>query len=70
MAEQKPAQSKTLMALMSFLFGAFGIHRLMMGYSNWWLMPLTAGGCGLWALLDFIKIATGSMKMSDGRDLN
>jgi len=42
---------------------------LMMGYSNWWLMLITAGGCGIWALVDFIRIITGSMKMADGRDL-
>lgn len=69
MSEMKPAQSKTTMILVSFLLGGLGIHRLMMGYSNWWLMPLTAGGCGIWALIDFIKIVTGSMKMADGRDL-
>ena len=69
MAEQKPVQSKTTMILISFFLGYFGIHRLMMGYSNWWLMIVTCGGCGIWALIDFIKIITGSMKMADGRDL-
>ena len=69
MAEQKQVQSKTTMILISFFIGGLGIHRLMMGYSNWWLMPITAGGCGIWALIDFIKIITGSMKMADGRDL-
>ena len=69
MAEQKPAESKSTMILISFLLGGLGIHRLMMGYSNWWLMLITLGGCGLWALIDFIKIITGSMKMADGRDL-
>lgn len=67
--EQKPVQSKTTMILLSFFLGGLGIHRLMMGYSNWWLMLITAGGCGIWSLIDFIKIITGSMKMSDGRDL-
>ena len=69
MAEQKPAESKSTMILISFLLGGLGIHRLMMGYSNWWLMLITVGGCGIWALMDFIKIITGSMKMADGRDL-
>ncbi len=68
MAEQ-PAQSKSTMILISFFLGGLGIHRLMMGYSNWWLMLITAGGCGIWALIDFIQIATGSMKMADGKDL-
>ncbi len=69
MVEQKPVQSKTTMILISFFLGGLGIHRLMMGYSNWWLMLITVGGCGFWALIDFIKIITGSMKMADGRDL-
>ena len=66
---EKPIQQKTTMALLAFFTGAFGIHRLMMGYSNWWLMLLTAGGCGFWALIDFIQILTGNMGMADGRPL-
>ena len=46
-----------------------GIHRLLMGHKNWWLMLITAGGCGIWTLIDFIMILTGSLKMADGRDL-
>ncbi|MES2767371.1 MAG: TM2 domain-containing protein [Bacteroidota bacterium] len=70
MAEEKELQSKTTMALISFFLGAFGIHRLMMGYSNWWLMLVTCGGCGIWSLIDFIKILTGSLNMADGRPLD
>ncbi len=69
MEEQKPVQSKTTMAIVSFFLGGLGIHRLMMGYSNWWLMLITAGGCGIWTLIDFIKILTGNMTMADGREL-
>ena len=69
MEDQKPAQSKTTMILVSFFLGSLGIHRLMMGYSNWWLMLITAGGCGIWTIIDLIKIVTGGMKMADGRDL-
>lgn len=69
MEEQKQIQSKTTMILISFFLGGFGIHRLMMGYSNWWIMLITLGGCGIWALIDFIQIITGNMKMADGREL-
>ena len=69
MPVQKPAESTSTMILISFFLGGLGIHRLMMGYTNWWLMLITLGGCGLWALIDFIQIITGSMKMADGRDL-
>ena len=57
------------MILISFFLGGLGIHRLMMGYSNWWLMLITLGGCGIWTLIDFIQIIAGNMKMADGRDL-
>jgi hypothetical protein len=40
-----------------------------MGYSNWWLMPITCGGCVVWAILDLVQIITGKMKMADGREL-
>lgn len=69
MADEKQIQSKTTMILISFFLGGLGIHRLMMGYSNWWLMLLTAYGYGIWALVNFIRLITGSMKMADGRDL-
>lgn len=70
MEQQKEVQSKTTMILICFFLGGLGIHRLMMGYSNWWLQLITLGGCGIWALVDFIKIITGGMKMSDGRPLS
>lgn len=66
---QKELQSKSTMSIVSFFLGGLGIHRLMMGYSNWWLMLLTAGGCGIWTLIDFIQILTGNMNMADGRKL-
>lgn len=69
MSEEKAIQSKTTMILICLFLGGFGIHRLLMGYKNWWLMIITLGGCGIWSLIDLIKIATGSMKMADGRDL-
>lgn len=67
-AENK-AQSKTTMILITLFLGNLGIHRLMMGYSNWWLMLITFGGCGWWALIDLIKIITGKMKMANGDEL-
>jgi TM2 domain-containing membrane protein YozV len=65
----KELQSKTSMILVAFLLGQLGIHRLMMGYSNWWLQLITFGGCGIWSLVDLIRIITGDMRMADGREL-
>lgn len=67
--EQKPAQKKMIMALVCWFAGSLGIHRMMMGYSNWWLMLITLGGCGIWTLYDLIMILTGKMGMADGRPL-
>jgi hypothetical protein len=68
-SEPKKVQSKMTMALVCWILGTWGVHRYMMGYSNWWMMLLTGGGCGIWALIDLISILTGKMKMADGRDL-
>ncbi len=69
MADLKPVQKKMTMALVAFFVGGLGIHRYLMGYSNWWLMIITFGGCGIWTLYDFIMILTDKMKMADGRPL-
>ena len=66
---EKPVQSKMVMALICWFLGYLGIHRLMMGHKNWWIMLITLGGCGIWALIDFIMILMGNLKMADGRDL-
>ncbi len=66
---EKPPQNKVVMIVICWLLGSFGVHRFMMGYSNWWLMLITLGGCGIWTLVDLIRIAIGDMKMADGRDL-
>ncbi len=67
--EEKKLQQKTTMIIVAWFAGGFGIHRLMMGYDNWWLMLLTFGGCGVWTIIDMINIITGKMNMADGRVL-
>ena len=73
MSEEKEPQSKMMMALVCWFLGAFGVHRYMMGYSNWWvqllLTVLLCGTGGIWAFWDLIMILMGKMKMADGRDL-
>ena len=42
--------------------GYLGLHRFMLGDTiNGVLMLLTLGGCGIWAIIDLISIATGNM---------
>jgi TM2 domain-containing membrane protein YozV len=69
MLMEKQTHSKIAMILMSFFLGHLGVHRYLMGYSNWWLQLITFGGFGIWTLVDFIRIIIGDMKMADGREL-
>jgi TM2 domain-containing membrane protein YozV len=63
-------KSKVTAALLCFFLGGLGIHRFYLGYTTIGILQLlTAGGCGIWAIIDFIMILTGSLKDSEGRDL-
>ena len=67
---KKEPQSKTTMAIVCFFLGGLGIHRFVMGHIGIGvLMLLTGGVCGILALIDFVRILTGSLKMKDGQDL-
>lgn len=50
------------LAAICFFVGGLGIHRFIMGdTTNGILMLLTLGGCGIWALIDLIRILSGEM---------
>ena len=53
--------------LLCFFFGILGFHRFYVGkVGTGILMIITFGGLGIWSLIDFIMIAIGSFKDSDG----
>lgn len=65
--DQTTNKSQLVALLLCFFFGVFGIHRFYLGYIGIGLIQLfTAGGCGIWALIDLILIITGDLKPKNG----
>jgi hypothetical protein len=56
--------------LLSILLGQIGVDRFYLGYIGLGVLKLlTAGGCGIWWLIDVILIATDGLKDAKGRPL-
>jgi hypothetical protein len=56
--------------LLAFFVGCFGVHRFYTGHIGIGIVQLlTLGGCGIWALIDFIMIITGSFTDVNGLPL-
>jgi hypothetical protein len=61
-------KSQIVALILCALIGGLGIHRFYLGYT--WqgvVQLLTAGGCGVWALIDLIRIITGDLGPKGGR---
>ncbi len=70
-AAGKSDKSKVVALILSVLVGSLGIDRFYLGYTGLGILKLiTAGGCGIWWLIDLIMIAIGSMKDAQGRELS
>ena len=66
-AEISP-KSRLVVTLLSFFLGSLGIHRFYLGkIVTGILMLITAGGLGIWTLIDFIMAVCGLMKDKEGR---
>lgn len=63
-------KSKITALLLSIFLGSIGVDRFYLGKVGTGILKLlTAGGFGIWWLVDIILIATDQMKDSNGQPL-
>jgi TM2 domain-containing membrane protein YozV len=56
--------------LLCFFLGFMGVHRFYVGKIGTGVLQLvTFGGLGIWALVDFVMIAVGNFKDSEGNPI-
>ncbi|WP_372473368.1 TM2 domain-containing protein [Capnocytophaga sp. ARDL2] len=61
-------KSQLIALLLCVFVGGLGIHRFYLGYKTEGIIQLlTLGGCGVWALIDLIRIVTGDLQPKNGR---
>lgn len=60
-------KSQVIALILVLLVGGIGIHRFYLGYTWQGIVQLlTLGGCGIWSLIDLIRIITGDLQPKDG----
>ena len=60
-------KSQVIALVLVALLGGLGIHRFYLGYTWQGIVQLlTAGGCGIWAIIDLVRIITGDLQPKNG----
>ncbi|EJF86960.1 hypothetical protein ME1_01316 [Bartonella vinsonii subsp. arupensis OK-94-513] len=74
--QQDTDPSKPMLALICWITGIFGVHRFMVGKVRtgalMLILSLTIAGViftGIWAIIDFIVIASGKFTDKDGKQI-
>jgi TM2 domain-containing membrane protein YozV len=63
-------KSQSTTFLLSYFLGFLGVDRFYLGYTGLGILKLlTCGGIGLWAVIDMVLIAVGSMRDVNGLPL-
>jgi len=63
-------KSRTVAAVLCWFLGWIGVHRFYTGKTGSGIaMIFTLGGLGIWTLIDFIVILTGSFTDNEGKVL-
>lgn len=66
-ANTSAGSSQVVALLLCIFIGGLGIHRFYLGYTWQGVVQLfTLGGCGVWTLVDLIRIITGDLKPNGG----
>ena len=66
-APASSGKSQVTALILALLIGGLGIHRFYLGYTWQGIVQLlTFGGCGIWSLIDLIRIITGDLKPKVG----
>lgn len=70
-ANPKGGEKKQLVALLLILLlGGLSIHRFYLGYVWQGIVQIiTLGGCGIWLLIDLIRIIMNTLKTKDGQEM-
>jgi TM2 domain-containing membrane protein YozV len=67
---KKDSEKFLVTILLCWFLGYLGVHRFYTGHTVIGIIQLfTAGGCGIWVLIDLIILATGSYKDAEGNPI-